>query len=332
LSKEKKTLIIGPNAKIAAYHGGGSAALRAYYAVTPFDGISTQLTTPPSYTVGCYAHKELPLLGNILKTAKGEPGVSFRAYNDPPSVNDREIADELVMFKTELLMMDYECSRLKNPMWWADIEGYYVAEEDCDFEFGLGVFGTAKLFVNGELLIDNETKQTKGSMFFDCGTVEEKGIVSMKKGEKYHVKVEFGSAPSSKLDPGASMLFGQGAVRIGGAKVIDAEEEIKHAASLAKDADQVIICAGLNVSFPIWVSDFMTDLISTVRLGRRRLRPRKHGPARPHERPNQRRLHRKPLHSRGNAIRDPRRYALGLPSKSHDPRLVRRQRDWKRHR
>ncbi|TVY48496.1 putative beta-glucosidase I [Lachnellula occidentalis] len=249
LSKEKKTLVIGPNAKIAAYHGGGSAALRAYYAVTPFEGISAQLTSPPEYTVGCYAHKELPLIGNILKTDKGEPGVSFRAYNEPPSVKNREIADELLLAKTELLMMDYECSRFKSPMWWADIEGYLTAEEDCDFEFGLGCFGTAKLFINDKLLIDNDTKQTKGTMFFNCGTTEEKGILPMKKGEKYHIKVEFGSAPSSKLDPGSSLLFGQGAVRLGGAKVINAEEEIKHAATLAKEADQVIICAGLNADW-----------------------------------------------------------------------------------
>jgi beta-glucosidase len=36
-------------------------------------------------------------------------------------------------------------------------------------------------------------------------------------------------------------------VRIGGAKIIDADEEVKHAVALAKDSDQVIICAGLNV-------------------------------------------------------------------------------------
>jgi beta-glucosidase len=45
------------------------------------------------------------------------------------------------------------------------------------------------------------------------------------------------------------VLFGGGAARIGGAKVIDADKEVKHAAELAKDADQVIICAGLNVRY-----------------------------------------------------------------------------------
>ncbi|EHK98305.1 putative beta-glucosidase I [Glarea lozoyensis 74030] len=246
LSKDKKTLILGPNAKYAAIHGGGSAALAAYYAVTPFEGIKSQLTSDPLYTVGCYSHKELPLIGDILKTANGETGISFKAYNEAPNVPDREIADELVLTKTELLMMDYNCSKLKSDLWYGTIEGTYTAEEDCDFEFSLGVYGAAKLFVDDKLLIDNDTVQRKGTMFFNCGTAEEKGTIPVKKGQAYQIRVEFSSAPTSKLDPGSNTLFGSGAVRIGGAKVIDAEEEIKHAAALAKNTDQVIICAGLN--------------------------------------------------------------------------------------
>ncbi|PVH80813.1 glycoside hydrolase family 3 protein [Cadophora sp. DSE1049] len=255
LKKDKKTLILGPNAKIAYYHGGGSASLAAYYAVTPFDGISAQLTSPPEYTAGCYAHKELPLLGNLLKTDKGEPGVRFRAYNDPPSVNDRQHVDELTLTKTEFLLMDYNPPAIKQALWFADVEGTFIAEEDGDFEIGLGVYGAAKLYINGKLLIDNETKQTKGTLFFNCGTVEEKGILPVKKGEKYEVKVEFASAPACKLDQGSNVLFGGGAVRIGGAKVIDADEEVKHAAALAKDVDQVIIVAGLNADWETEGSD-----------------------------------------------------------------------------
>jgi beta-glucosidase len=253
-----QTLILGPNAKVATYHGGGSASLAAYYAVTPFDGISSQLTYPPEYTVGCYAHKDLPLLGTLLKTDKGEPGVTFRAYNDPPSVENREVADEITLTKTELLMMDYNCPRLKSSLWYADIEGSFTAEEDGDFEMGLGVYGTAKLYVDGKLLIDNETVQRQGTMFFSCGTVEEKGILPIKKGQTYRIKVEFASAAACKLEKGSNPLFGGGAVRIGGAKVIDADEEVKHAVNLAKNADQVIICAGLNV----WTLPFSSFILS----------------------------------------------------------------------
>jgi beta-glucosidase len=202
---------------------------------------------PPEYTVGCYAHKELPLIGLLLKTDKGEPGVTFRAYNDPPSAKGRELADEIRLTKTEFLMMDYYNPNLKSLLWYADIEGSFTAEEDGDYELGLGVYGTAKLFVDGNLLIDNESKQTKGTMFFSCGTVEEKGILPIKQGQTYQIKVEFASAPSCKLDQGTNVLFGGGAVRIGGAKVIDADQEVRHATALAEKAEQVIICAGLNV-------------------------------------------------------------------------------------
>lgn len=216
--------------------------------MTPFDGISAQLTSPPDFTQGSYAHKELPLIGLLLKTEKGEAGVMFRAYNEPPSVENREICDEIVLTKTEFLMMDYNCPKINGMLYYADIEGTFTAEEDGDFELGLGVYGTAKLFIDGKLLIDNDTKQTKGVMFFNCGTIEEKGVLPIKKGQTYHLKVEFGSAPTCKLDQGSNVLFGGGALRIGGAMVLDADEEVKHAAALAKDADQVIICAGLNAS------------------------------------------------------------------------------------
>ena len=150
--------------------------------------------------------------------------------------------------------MDYNPPKIKGLVWYADVEGSLTAEEDCEFELGLGVYGTAKLFVNGKLLIDNDTKQAKGTLFFNCGTMEEKGIVSLKKGRTYQIKVEFGSAPTCRLKQGTNVLFGGGAVRIGGAKVIDADEEVKHAAALAKDAEQVIICAGLNVGAPFPIS------------------------------------------------------------------------------
>ena len=269
-------MILGPNAKITTYHGGGSASLAAYYAVTPFDGISAQLSSTPSYTTGCYAHKELPLLGTILKTDKGEAGVTFRAYNDPPSVKNRELCDEIVLTKTEFLLMDYTNPKFKSALWFADIEGDFVPDEDCDFEFGLGVYGAAKLYVDGKMVIDNETKQTKGTLFFHCGTVEEKGILPVKKGQKYHIKVEFASAPACKLDQGNNVLFGGGAVRIGGAKVIDADKEVKHAAELAKGADQVIICAGLNVSYPVRHQNRQFTNFQVGRLGNRRLRQRGH--------------------------------------------------------
>lgn len=249
MADNKQTLIIGPNAKYAAYHGGGSASLNAYYAITPFSGISAQLTSPPTFTEGCYAHKELPLLGYFLTTATNEQGVIFKAYDLPSSNPARRCVDEITLQKTDFLLMDYDPPGISDPIWYADIEGSLIADQDCVYELGLGVYGTAQLFVNDELLIDNLSKQTKGTMFFNCGTIEEKGRVEMKKGEKYTFRIEFGSAPTCKLERGHNVLFGGGAVRLGGCRVVDPDEEVRYAAMLAGEHDQVVVCAGLNADW-----------------------------------------------------------------------------------
>jgi beta-glucosidase len=218
-----------------------------YYAVSPFDGIQKKLTSDLSFTVGCHSHKELPLIGDLLQTASGKPGLTFNVYNDSPEVADRQAIDTIELTDTMMLMLDYTHPKLNPDMWYATVDGYLVIEEDGEFELGMCVYGTANLYVDGKLLIDNSTKQTQGTMFFGSGTVEETGTLTVTKGTKYHIRVEYAGAKSSKLTTPGIVTFGGGGLRIGGVMKIDAEKEIVHAAELAKEADQVIVCVGLNV-------------------------------------------------------------------------------------
>lgn len=250
-----QTVIIGPNAKIATYHGGGSASLAAFYAVTPFDGISAKLSSPPDYAIGQYSHKMLPLLGLSVKSLAGRPGMTMKVYNEhPDSKTDREPVDTIEIDKTELLLVDYYNPKIKSSTWYADLEGSFVADEDCTWELSLVVVGTAKLFCNGQLVVDNETRQEPGDTFFNQGTVEEKGRLAVRKGETYAFRAQFGSAATSKLR-GGQVLFGSGALRVGGCKVVDPAAEIARAAALARDAEQVVICAGLNADWETEGSD-----------------------------------------------------------------------------
>ncbi|KAK6951213.1 hypothetical protein Daesc_007744 [Daldinia eschscholtzii] len=248
LKKDKKTVIIGPNAKVATYHGGGSASLAAYYAVTPFDGISNKLALEPDYTIGQYSHKLLPLLGYSTKSTKGAQGMTMKVYTEGHDVPDRQPVDQLELLKTEMLLIDYENPNVKSPLWFATLEGSLVAEEDATWEFGVVVSGSANLYINDELIVDNTTKQELGDAFFGSATVEVKGFYKLEKGKTYNFKVTFGSSPTSKLGGGAVLLNG-GALRVGGCKVIDPKAEIAHAVELARGADQVIVCAGLNAEW-----------------------------------------------------------------------------------
>ncbi len=204
--------------------------------------------------MGCYAHKELPLLGLQVKTAEGHTGLTFKVYNEDHSVSKREAIDSLTIVDSNMFLADYTNPKIKSNLWYAEIEGYLTAEDDGEYEFGVSVYGTAKLFVNDKLVVDNETKQTQGTTFFGSGSVEEKGTISVKKGQKYFIRVQFGSGATSKLHTDGIVVFG-GGLRLGGCQKIDTEKAIAHACSLAKEADQVIVCAGLNVSICEYVRD-----------------------------------------------------------------------------
>ena len=252
LKKDKPLLVIGPNAKVATFCGGGSAWLNPYYTVTPFDGIKSKLNGDLQYALGSYSHKELPLLGSQVKTSagpEGKAGVIFRAYNDPPEDTNRKAVDEITITNTYMLLPDYECPRLKSPLWYATVDCYYTAERTGTYELGLCVSGTAKLFVDGKLVIDNETKQIPGETFFGNGTIEEIGIVHMEEEKTYHILTTFASSPTSKLNSPGVTAFPNGGMRIGGAWRLEPYEEIKHATALAEKAEQVVICAGLNMDW-----------------------------------------------------------------------------------
>ncbi|KAH9992262.1 glycoside hydrolase family 3 protein [Xylariaceae sp. FL0662B] len=248
LKKDKKTVVIGPNAKVATYHGGGSASLAAYYAVTPFDGISSKLSSSPDYTIGQYSHKLLPLLGYSTKSTKGVQGMTMKVYLESPEVSNRQAVDEIELAKTEMLLVDYENPKITSSLWYATLEGSLVADEDAAWEFGVVVSGTANLYINDELVIDNTTTQRLGDAFFGSATREEKATYKLQKGKTYNLKVTFGSTPTSKLGGDAVLLSG-GALRVGACKVIDPKAEIAHAVELARGADQVIVCAGLNAEW-----------------------------------------------------------------------------------
>lgn len=174
--------------------------------------------------------------------------MTMKVYTEGPEFSARQPVDQLEILKTEMLLIDYENPNVKSPLWYATLEGSMVAKEDATWEFGVVVSGSSNLYINGELIVDNTQKQTLGEAFFGSATVEEKGFYKLEKGKTYDFKVTFGSSPTSKLGGGAVLLNG-GALRIGGCKVVDPKAEIAHAVELARDADQVIVCAGLNAEW-----------------------------------------------------------------------------------
>ncbi|KAI0315538.1 glycoside hydrolase family 3 protein [Amylostereum chailletii] len=251
-----KTLaIIGPSARGRVISGGGSAALKPTYVVTPYDGIVN--TAPASvvikYSLGCYAHKYLPTLENNLKTAPGgKDGWVCTFYtHDEHGEPDKPVA-EFVVQDTRIKLNDFLPAGL-TPTWRIKLTGRLTVDSSGPFELGLTVAGRAKLWIDGKLTIDNWTKQTPGDFFYGQGTIEEKAVVDLEAGNSVDVLVEYTNTPppdAAEADLSQPALMR--GVRLGGAAKIDPQKAIEDAVELASTSDAVVVIGGLT---PEWESE-----------------------------------------------------------------------------
>ena len=144
------------------------------------------------FAIGAQSHKQLPLVHTFWHTKpdpSSDPGLMFRAYNEPHDDSNRKCVDELHLTDSVAMFQDYYCPRLKSALWYADLEGYFTADATGDYEIGICVYGTGLLYCDGKLIIDNATKQRQGSAFFGAGTEEEKATIPMEKGKTYHLSL-----------------------------------------------------------------------------------------------------------------------------------------------
>ncbi|KAF2458870.1 glycosyl hydrolase family 3 C-terminal domain-containing protein [Lineolata rhizophorae] len=244
---DEPVAIIGPNSKTGNYCGGGSASLTTSYVVTPFEGIKAQAKSDIHWTQGAYGHRELPVLSSKeVQTASGEPGITFRAYNEPASVAGREAVDEMRLNKAVGFLVDYKHPKIKSHTYYVDLEAYFTPEDSGTYDFGVSVTGTGKFFIDGELIVDNTVNQERGSLFFGTGTVEKVGSKELEAGKKYKFTFEFGSGPTTDLKLLEVLPPEMSGFRVSGCRRIDIQESIAKAVELASQHKQVVIIAGLN--------------------------------------------------------------------------------------
>ncbi|KIY64591.1 glycoside hydrolase family 3 protein [Cylindrobasidium torrendii FP15055 ss-10] len=249
---KRKIAIMGPNAKETVISGGGSAQLKPTYVITPFDGIANAAPkdVEVKYELGCYAHKYLPTLERNLKTVDGQPGWSCSWYNyrDDGSLSD-EIA-HFTLLDTRVKISDFRPEGI-NDEFCLKLKGGLTMPTTAPYELGLTVAGRAKLYVEGELTIDNWTHQTPGDFFYGQGTIEEKAVVDFKAGVGREILVEFNNImpPREGVDSQPALMRG---VRLGGCEQIDPDQAVENAVQTAKDSDVVFFIAGLT---PEWEAE-----------------------------------------------------------------------------
>lgn len=250
LSMTESIAVIGPNAKVAYFCGGGANIIRPYHYVDPYQGISTKLGYQPEYTLGCYNYRNLPGLGTqLLNPRASRPGFTADFFLEPAGNEPRTRIDSFDLEDSHIKLFDYYNPLAPEHLYYIDIEGEFIPDEDGEYEFGLSVHGTALLFIDGKLLIDNKTRQFPTLDTFNVGTREERRLISLKKGQSYLVRIEFGSVPTYTLEQNEFSFGGGGRISFGAAKVVNEDLSIKEAVDLASTVDKAILCIGLT---PEW--------------------------------------------------------------------------------
>jgi beta-glucosidase len=167
--KKMKVAVVGPNAKGMIISGGGSAALKPSYVTTPFAGISELAPegVEIAYAVGCYAHRYTPTIEKLIRTYDGQPGwtCDFYGYNEDTEERDPKPVASFVQTDTKVRINDFLPAGL-GPTWGIELRAKMTPDTTGSFEFGLAVAGRARLFVNGDELIDNWTHQRRGDFFY----------------------------------------------------------------------------------------------------------------------------------------------------------------------
>jgi beta-glucosidase len=234
---------------VATFCGGGSASLNPYYSTSVLDSIRS-VCDNVRYSEGPFSHMEFALRDSVITDTQGNPGFTFRTYLEPAEVKDRKCMDTKYVKTTKFFLTDYSVPGSDSSLFWAEMEATLKPDRSGPWSFGLCVHGTARLFIDGVEVVDNETRQEPGNAFLGAGTQEVFGTVDLQAGKLYNLLVTFGSAPTSKIVNKGVVTFRKGGVRLRGGPHIDTDAAMQEVMQTASAAEQVVVVAGLNVSLP----------------------------------------------------------------------------------
>ena len=231
----KNLAIIGPNAKEAQIIGGGSASLRPHYQAHPLEAFQNKLgkQTNISYAKGCHTYKYLPKVDEkFMDNKEGFLVEYFEGSNFDENLVMQEYLVGNKFWVFEGFAKDI-IAKSERPDISVRFSCAYTPDISGEHEFEIFGIGKARLFIDGEELIDNWTETTPGEAFFSFSSESKKAAVDLVKGETYKLEIRYkfeGNFPAIYI----------------GCQAPDKVNLFDEALSIASSADQVILIVGTN--------------------------------------------------------------------------------------
>jgi beta-glucosidase len=223
--------VIGPHAIAPSAMGGGSAQVTPYRLITPLEALSEQCgSVEVVFERGCEVSSAPVVVGEaVLRAPDGFRGERFAGSEfEGPSVETLEMSSlRMVSFGSlapETVAGD----------WSMRVAGTVIPDESGIFQLALAQAGSARLLVNGELVLDGFTNPPPrgGSDFFGQVSQDLVADVKFERDEPVELVVEFVRTGST--------LSG---FRVG-FRTADQDALLERAVAAASDADVAIVCIG----------------------------------------------------------------------------------------
>jgi beta-glucosidase len=226
----KRTLVVGETAAIPQIVGGGSAHVHTHYVVSPLEGIRARAgdEIDVAYTMGAQIHRSLPAASpSWFKDEAGETQLSVTVFDNPhfqgePVLERQVTRTSLAWFGGETAAPGVEHFSLR-------MQGRFFPPETGAYTLGLICIGRGRLLVDGQELLPfsdyrDPSDWDKGLVTLDC----EKGVAR-------DITLEYAIFEEAHWRMLRLALFPQ-----------PAADPLAEAESLARQADVVVVVAGLT--------------------------------------------------------------------------------------
>lgn len=241
----RKIALIGPNVKRAIANGGGSAGLNPYYKVSPWDGFQDRFDGEVLFAQGCDSSKWLPLAAPFCTTPEGQQGVRLEYYNGDRFEGKPAVVQHKV--NTDLWLWD-SAPKTVLPAYSFKVKATITPKSTGNHTFSFASVGPGRLFVDGNILIDNWDWKEDGEAMFSASEDKLQSI-QLEEGKPYELLVESTNEvrPATK----ASIIGRQhdyGGCRIGYQEE-DKIDRLQEATDIARDADVAVVVVGLDAEW-----------------------------------------------------------------------------------
>jgi beta-glucosidase len=217
--------VIGPNADVARFGGGGSSEVLPHYTVTPLDAIRAATSADVTFARGSMPYTMLPAIDERLIDGFEIDFFESLDLETEPVAHQRVARAAHRWIQNVPVTSDRFSARMTTN---------FTPDEDGEWVFGVVAAGRARLLVDGEIVVDNWTEFETSPVFFGMGSKEKTAAVAMKAGETRKLTVEYRAATSYAAG------YHIGAIRPIGA------DRIKEAVDAAMSSDVAIVIVGLD--------------------------------------------------------------------------------------